>query len=278
MYLATVALSACGGCHSSLLSSGEPLVKLLAENSLSYSYVLADQPNISPADVALVTGCIRNARDREIAVEVGRTSRKVIAVGSCAVYGGIAGARPVEPPDIRGADLPVLGEVEPIDSVMNVELYVPGCPPLPGLVLEALKSIVEGYFPLHFEGTVCSECSRRGGARKVRAWQEHPAGTDGEECLLKEGILCMGPVTRGGCRAACPVVGTACTGCRGPSDMVLSSQLHSLYTDMVRYVSLSTRSREDRTERDIARLLEYLYLFTRSDPFTRARVKEEVSP
>ena len=36
MYIATVALSACGGCENSLLSIGEPLIALLSEHTVSF--------------------------------------------------------------------------------------------------------------------------------------------------------------------------------------------------------------------------------------------------
>ena len=32
------------------------------------------------------------------------------------------------------------------------------------------------------------------------------------------GQICLGPVTRGGCQAPCPVAGMGCWGCRGPTD------------------------------------------------------------
>lgn len=277
MYIATIALCSCGGCHDSLMSVGEPLVELLNEHTISYSGRLIDRRSISPSDVVIATGGIRNSEETEIAEEVARTSRKVIAVGSCAVYGGIPGMSKIDLDDERDpAGLPaILEEVSPLDEKMTIELYVPGCPPPPNLVFEALKSTIEGYTPLHFEGTVCSECHRRSRVKRVKTWKEHPGdGVPDDECLLNHGLLCLGPVTRGGCHAVCPEKGSICIGCRGPSDMILSSQLHSLYTDMVKFLSLSTATRESRVEEKHARLLETLYLFTRRDPVTRGRVRE----
>lgn len=280
MYVATAALCACGGCHCSLMTVGEPLIALLAENSISYSSHFVDQRTISPSDVVLVTGGIRNSEEMEIASEIGRTSRKVIAVGTCAVYGGIPGARDVVPVELEeGSGLPLLlPRLLPLDAAVPVELYVPGCPPPPNLIFEALKSVIEGYSSIRFDSTVCSDCPRQVRRGPVRRWTLHPGtGVHGADCLLNDGMLCLGPVTRGGCRASCPARGAACAGCRGPSDTILSSQLHSMYADMVKFVGLTCGLREDKVEKEIAVLLPQIYLFTRRDPVTRARIREKVS-
>ena len=86
MYIAMVALSACGGCENSLLSIGEPLIALLSEHTVSFSSLLVDRHTVSPCDVVLVSGCIRSSEEEEVALEIERTSRKIIAVGTCAVW------------------------------------------------------------------------------------------------------------------------------------------------------------------------------------------------
>lgn len=281
MYIATVAFSACGGCENSLLSAGEPLVSLLSEHTVSFSSLLVDTRSVSPSDVVLASGCIRNSQEREVALEIARTSRKIVAVGTCAVYGGIGGLRMLEPAEEGEGSNGVLPELFekalPLDSIMGVELFVPGCPPPSNLIMEALKSVLEGYTPLHFESTVCSDCTRRVARKKLKSVHGHPGpGVADNACLLNAGVLCMGPVTRGGCRAACPRAGTACLGCRGPSDAVLSSQLHSMHSDMVSVIARTSGAREDKVAQLLDPLREMMYLFTTADPVTRGRVKERV--
>jgi F420-non-reducing hydrogenase small subunit len=280
MYVATVALCSCGGCLNALFSVGEPLIALICDHNISFSTYLADHRSISPSDVVVATGGIRNQEELEIALEIARTTRKVIAVGSCAVYGGVCGFEKLTEMPTAGesSDLPpLLEEMLPLDSRIDIGLYVPGCPPPPNLIFEALKSVLEGYSPPHFDGTVCSECSRRVASGAVESWSRHPgAGAQSDSCLLNEGFICLGPVTRGGCHAICSVKGSVCIGCRGPSDMVVSSQLHSTFSDMVKYVSLTTGAKEQKTRMQFLSMLKSIYLFTRRDPVTRARVKEEL--
>ncbi len=279
MYVATVALSACGGCENALLSIGEPLIALLSEHAISFSSLLVDRRSISPSDVVLVSGCISNDEERAIASEIAHISRKIIAVGSCAVYGGLFGSRKIidnSCDDALDAILPrVFEHVEPLDSRVDVELYVPGCPPPPDLIFEALKSALEGHAPPHLNSTVCSDCTRRVARKSAKAFQLHPGpGVPESVCILNSGVLCMGPVTRGGCRAACPQVAAACLGCRGPADAVLSSQLHSVRSDLITYIARTTGSREEKVARQIEPMRQALYMFTGSDPVTKAKVKE----
>ncbi|MHB8895822.1 MAG: NADH-quinone oxidoreductase subunit B family protein [Candidatus Geothermincolia bacterium] len=280
MYVATVSLSACGGCEKSLLSIGEPLVALLSEHSISFSSLLLDRHTISPSDVVLVSGCIRSSEEQEVASVIARTSRKIVAVGTCAVYGGVGGLARLDQavPESDGSSLPeIFPDAAPIDSSVAVELYVPGCPPPPRLIFDALKSVLEGYTPLHFDSTVCSDCPREVPRKATKTISLHPGpGVPPDTCLLSAGVLCMGPVTRGGCRAVCPAVGAVCSGCRGPSDMVLSSQLHSIYSDTIACIARTSSAREDKVAKQVDAMLDLLYLYTGKDPETRARARERV--
>jgi F420-non-reducing hydrogenase small subunit len=280
MYLGTISLCSCGGCERSLLLTGEPLVALLSENNISFSGQLVDRHSISPSDIVLAAGCVRNSEEIELAREVSRTSRKVIAVGSCAVFGGIPGMASL-PDEIASGHavegLPALLEgAVPLDSVMDIDYYIPGCPPPPSLILDSLKSVLEGYPPARSDFTVCAECRRRTERCEIE-WRDHPgAGLAPDACLLSAGHLCLGPVTRGGCHAVCTGHGSICIGCRGPSDAVLSSELHSMFSDMVRYAASTAGVREEKVEKKLQKLLKYMYLFTRRDPVTRHRPREKV--
>ena len=69
--------------------------------------------------------------------------------------------------------------------------------------------------------TVCEECKRKRGEKKIkkfrRTWEIIP---DEETCLLEQGLMCCGIATRAGCGALCPAVNSPCIGCHGPNEGV----------------------------------------------------------
>jgi len=65
---------------------------------------------------------------------------------------------------------------------------------------------------------LCEECPRTREDRVLtKIVRPHELVPDPEACLLDQGMICLGPVTRGGCGAACPKAGMPCTGCLGPT-------------------------------------------------------------
>jgi len=275
MYISTFELNSCGGCLESLLDVGERVLNYLSKHEVSNSS-LVDASNIVPSDVALVFGGIADSEDEKIAEEVSRATRKIIACGSCAVYGGI----PAFGLNLRAGleDLPrVFENARPLDTCMTIEYYIPGCPPPSHIIFEVLKACVEGYSPIRFDFTVCAECGRRPTRKAPKSWSCSTGGApDMDLCLINHGLFCMGPVTRGGCHAACPNKGAVCIGCRGPSDVVLSSEIHSVYSDFIHYLSSTTGIRSENAEKIMKDKYEFLYLFTRRDHFTRIRPREKM--
>ena len=52
--------------------------------------------------------------------------------------------------------------VTPLDNAIDVDLYLPGCPPHPAFVFDALLAILEGRSPRTATGeSVCARCKRR---------------------------------------------------------------------------------------------------------------------
>jgi F420-non-reducing hydrogenase small subunit len=120
-----------------------------------------------------------------------------------------------------------LGEVVPVDY------RIPGCPP----EAEQLWNVIQVLINALFHGgalppagaivgagksSVCDECARKRTDKQVsgfrRVWEFVP---DPEQCLLDQGLLCMGVATRSGCGGLCPAVNMPCIGCYGPPEGVL---------------------------------------------------------
>ncbi len=169
-------------------------------------------------EAALICGAIRT-RDQEKRVLLLRNkARRLAAVGSCALYGGIPGL------------LWEKGEgPRPVTEVVSCEVAVPGCPPEPKTLREALEALLrEEDSGGKDRGPVCEECPRtrrpfRIGRLKKWGGEEVLSG----DCFLARGIICSGPVTRGGCGAVCPGAGYPCGGCYGPLEDLAGERLLS---------------------------------------------------
>ena len=97
-----------------------------------------------------------------------------------------------------------------LDQTVEVDYYLPGCPPEAENIWAAIVAILEGKLPpkgsvIGLNTTVCDECPRKRNEKKIkkfyRTWQMIP---DEETCLLEQGLLCCGIATRAGCKALCP--------------------------------------------------------------------------
>jgi len=213
-------LTGCSGCQLSLLDAAErlasaaPLLELVAVPLLT-----SQADDGGPLDVALVEGCLSTPEELEPLQALRRRAPVLVAVGACAVSGGIpalAGDRRGERcSEVYGAahacrTLPP----QPVENVVRVDLEIPGCPPESEALFETLAALARGALPAAEAAPVCFECRRH----------ERP-------CLLFETVPrrpCFGPVTRGGCQARCPRRGIPCEGCRGDVRVPRDAQLAPL--------------------------------------------------
>jgi F420-non-reducing hydrogenase small subunit len=112
--------------------------------------------------------------------------------------------------------------VRTLDQVVEVDYYLPGCPPTPKRIAAAVEAIATGALPpkgsvLGSEKSVCDECPRKKEEKKIsHIYRVFEIVPEPEKCLLEQGIVCLGPATRGGCEAQCINANMPCTGCGGP--------------------------------------------------------------
>jgi len=247
----------CGGCEVTVLDIGEPLLDLLPKLEFVHMPVLMDHKvfgqtgekkkmEIPEADVGIIAGGIRNEENRELAKEMRDKCKVLIALGSCACYGGIpalanqykiedlfekvyrgsVSTDAAEPP--KESIPPLLDRVYAVDEVVNVDVYIPGCPTQPEIVAQALTALLEGKpFSLP-ERSVCDDCptkreKKATGSIKRPLEPIVPAGQKLEEsrCFMELGYLCLGPVTKSGCGGSektprCVKGYMPCRGCFGP--------------------------------------------------------------
>lgn len=222
---AVLQLSSCAGCEAALLNAEEWVDRY----KLTYMPLVTSAHSLPEVDVLLVSGSVRSDEDLHSLHESVRKAKEVIAVGTCAISGGVAHlgdrdeVRALFLAEAERRHVPrMLPKSHPVDALVSVDRYLPGCPPTPELFMAAL-----GELPDFKPGSsVCQECGRRK-VREIRP--EHLTGfMQGEVlpelCLVNQGYLCIGTSTRGGCRALCTRPGHPCVGCRGPSNAFIEKE------------------------------------------------------
>ena len=225
---AVLQLSGCAGCEVSLLNANA----WVDQFELVYMPLVVSAYEVPCVDVLLISGGVRSDEDLYNLRRAVRCVSKVVAVGTCAISGGVANlgnrdeVRELFLSQSERRDLPrMLPKSQPVDAFVDVDLYLPGCPPTPELFMAALM----GAQDLNPSKTVCQECGRK----KLKDMRpKHLTGfQSGKEdpniCLISQGYLCVGSSTRGGCRALCTIPGHPCVGCRGPSDLLIEKDSHA---------------------------------------------------
>jgi F420-non-reducing hydrogenase small subunit len=286
--LSTIPLDSCCGCHMALVNLGTDLLDILAQNVMVYSPVIMDQKTIQPCAVALIEGGVRNHENTEKLKELREKADILIALGTCASFGGISGMGSAFTTadllanaygaDFAPADLPALEpRVTPIDVHVKVDYYIPGCPPPENILKDTLVSLLSGKEPKRVDLPVCAECKRtvkkhlQPELRRMADNQPDP-----EECLLSQGFICLGSVSRCGCGAVCTHAGVPCRGCRGPIDRVFIEPTHGIMHDLTRRISHFTGRKVSEVEAKLKDTLHSLYQYTLSVPEMRRKDAEQI--
>ena len=251
--------SSCGGCEIAVLELGTKLVELSDKIdivfwpvALDFKYSDLESMPDKNIDVTFFNGAIQTSENLHIAQLLRAKSKLLVAFGACATMGGIpalANTKSKEqifnssyketpttdnPQNIRPqtkfaapeGELTIpefYGTVRTLDQVVDVDYYVPGCPPIGAQIEKVVGTILSGLLPLKgavlgaSDKSLCHECKLEKTDRKVsklvRTYETIP---DPKKCLLEQGVICMGPATRGGCGAICLDANSPCRGCYGP--------------------------------------------------------------
>jgi len=254
--------ASCGGCEIAILAINEKILDVGAAFDIVFWPCATDgkvrdveKMDDGAIDVCLFNGSIRTSEQEYMAQLMRRKSKVLVAFGSCASEGCIPGLGNVNnrdeifnevyrqggstenPSDVRPQHatkmpegtlhLPIFYDtVKTLDQTVEVDYYLPGCPPEADRIWVAITAIVSGDLPpkgsvIGLATTVCDECKRTRTEKKIKAfkrtWEIIP---DEETCLLEQGLLCCGVATRAGCGALCPQVNSPCIGCHGANEGV----------------------------------------------------------
>jgi len=175
MKVATAALCGCFGCHMSLLDIDERILKLVELVEFDRT-PLTDIKTIGQCDIGLIEGGVANAENVEVLRSFRRHCNILVAVGACAVNGGIPAMRNqfdlqdcleevyingigVENPQIpNDPEIPLLlDKVHPVHEVVKIDYFLPGCPPSADTLWTFLNELIEGkaitfpYSLIHYD-------------------------------------------------------------------------------------------------------------------------------
>ncbi len=203
--VAFLKLTSCSGCLN------QALVALLTSEDLLSKYEIAYFTELGTIskdnyDLVLVEGSVTNTRQERQLEEFRARSKTLVALGTCAVQGGVHSLRAGEDfEEVKKTVYPfpqkidVYSEPKPVSEIVKVDFFLLGCPVKGETVVNMLRKYAIGGLPLTLSETVCSECKRKG-----------------LTCVMVfQGIPCLGPITVSGCGALCPSFQRGCYGCYG---------------------------------------------------------------
>jgi F420-non-reducing hydrogenase small subunit len=253
--------SSCGGCDESIVDIEEKILDIASQVefvlwpcAMDFKYDDVRKLKDKSITASLINGGIQNSEQEEVVTLLREKSQYIVAFGSCAWLGGVPSlinlksrkgmfdvnyissptlvnsekTLPEEESKVEGHTLTLPRIYETLyrlDDIIDVDYYLPGCPPSTDLIISAITAIIEGNLPekgavLAPDKNLCATCTRNGSKPEDMSLDEikriHQVQADPEICFLAQKILCMGPATRDGCGQPCINGNMPCTGCFGP--------------------------------------------------------------
>ncbi len=291
--------ASCGGCEIAVLDINEKILDVVQiadivfwPVALDVKYKDVENMPDKYIDITFFNGSIRNSEQEHMAKLLRQKSKTLVAFGSCAHEGCVPGlANLTDREEVfeqvyikdksnvnpKGT-LPqtkttvkegVLKNPEFYDTVktlaqtVEVDYYLPGCPPPVKLIAAAVEAIATNKLPpkgsvLAPAKAVCEECPRKRENKNITTiYRVHEKAPEPERCLLEQGIICMGPATRSGCGAQCLTVDMPCTGCGGPCPNV-PEQGAAMITALASILGLG-KDIEKYSEADVSKLMAQIH-------------------
>jgi len=168
--VATTSLAGCFGCHMSFLDIDERILDLVELVDFDRTPI-TDIKEIGECDLGLIEGGVANAENVEVLREFRRRCKVLVAMGACAVTGGIPAMRNqfelrecleeayVDGVGLHNPGIPsdpeiplLLNKVHPVHEVVKVDYFLPGCPPSADAIWTFLTELLEGK-PIDFSYT-----------------------------------------------------------------------------------------------------------------------------
>lgn len=292
--------ASCGGCEIAVLDINEKILDVVQLADIVFWPVAMDvkykDVEAFPdkhIDITFFNGSIRNSEQEHMAKLLRQKSKTLVAFGSCAHEGCVPGlanlstkqevfdkvflddksnvnpqaTTPKPESQVKEGTLKIpefYDTVKTLAQTVEVDYYLPGCPPPTKLIAAAIDAIASNSLPpkgsvLAPPKPVCDECPRKRDNKKIskiyRVYEKEP---EPEKCLLEQGILCMGIATRSGCGAQCLKVDMPCTGCGGKAPNV-PEQGAAMITALASILGYDTEpGKETYTQKEIEELISQI--------------------
>jgi F420-non-reducing hydrogenase small subunit len=290
--------ASCGGCEETVVDLNEDILKVAEAVDIvlwpvALDFKRKDIEAMKDGEIAVsfINGSVRLEEQEEMVKLLRKKSGLVVAFGACAHLGGIPGLGnfydresifnrvyketptvdnpkgifPQQKTKVKEGELTLpefYNTVQTLDQTIDVDYYLPGCPPPPDLIMAAVTAILEGKLPekgsvLAPNKALCDTCPRAESkpdklaiSEVKRPWQ---IKMDPDLCFLAQGIICMGPATRTGCGETCIRANQPCRGCFGPLDGVVDQGAKAL--SMVASL-LGLDGEKDMSEDEVKNLID----------------------
>jgi len=195
----------CEGCELQFVNKEETLPAFLSAVDIVQFREASSQCS-DDYQLAFVEGAITRNDEIERLKTIRHQAKILVALGSCACFGGINKLKNTMDPDVvmrtvYGDSPKETAPARSITDIVKVDMEIPGCPVSKAEIERIVQYLIWDIpykFPVY---PVCYECKQQF-----------------LTCVFEKGQLCLGSITRGGCNAPCPGGGLGCLGCRGPAE------------------------------------------------------------
>ena len=163
--VATTSLAGCFGCHMSFLDIDERMLQLAEVVEFGRSPI-NDIEHCTNCDIGLIEGGVCNSENVHVLREFRKNCKILVAVGACAINGGLPAMRNFIPLEeclseayldgigVENAQIPsdpelplLLDKVRPIHEVVKIDYFLPGCPPSADVFWKFLTDLIDGREP-----------------------------------------------------------------------------------------------------------------------------------
>jgi NAD-reducing hydrogenase small subunit len=162
--VATTWLDGCSGCHMSILDMDERLIELADKIELVYGPYVDFKEFPENVDLTLVEGAVSSEEDLHKIKLIRERTKLLLSLGDCALTANVPSMRnpftvaavlargyqedgKTKTPTPNHQVPRLLERARPVHEIVDVDLFVPGCPPHADVIYFVITELLEGRTP-----------------------------------------------------------------------------------------------------------------------------------